>query len=274
LKKYVKVDCTSPVTIKEIGQPHYYNSAEDITYVTTSTPIWLNTTDEPGVCAVGCDYLVWEIYLFNESSQGWDLIESGNESSNKAMIYFGEECHHKLVWWAVDKFGNKEETHVQFHNVDDTPPTTIKEYGTPQCYLPEDLKLMDDGTEICITSHTPIYLNATDGGLCPVGSYIIYYRVWYDSQWSEWLQGEQTTDVVITMDGLGAPFNQDCWHFINYYAVDDLMNTEEIHNQTFFVDNTPPVIVKTIGTAPSMTMNTASSPPPQSLSMPTMTAAV
>ena len=247
-KKYVRVDCAPPITIKEIGQPQYYNAAEDITYVTTSTPIWLNTTDQPGVCAVGCDYLIWEIYLFNESSQGWDLIESGNETSNKAVIYFNEECHHKLVWWAVDKFGNTEETHVQYHNVDDTPPTTIKEYGSPQCFQ-EDLKLLfiEDGNEICITSHTPIYLNATDGGLCPVGSYIIYYRVWYDGQWSDWLEGEQTTDVVLTMDDLGAPFNQDCWHFINYYAVDDLMNTEEIHNQTFFVDNTPPVIVKTVG---------------------------
>jgi len=247
-KKYVKVDCSPPITIKEIGQPQYYNAAEDITYVTTQTPIWLNTTDQPGVCAVGCDYLIWEIYLFNESSQGWDLIESGNESDNNAVIYFNEECHHKLVWWAVDKFGNTEETHVQYHNVDDTPPTTIKEYGTPQCFQ-EDLKLLfiEDGNEICITSHTPIYLNATDGGLCPVSSYIIYYRVWYNGQWSDWLQGEQTTDVVVTMDDLGAPFNQDCEHFINYYAVDDLMNTEEIQNQTFYVDNTPPVIVKTVG---------------------------
>jgi len=244
-KRYVKVDCTPPVTTKEIGEPKYYDSSEDITYVTTSTPIWLNTTDQPGVCAVGCDYLHWETYIYNESSQGWDLLQSNNESSNKAVIYFTEECHHKLVWWAIDKFGNKEETHVQFHNVDDTPPTTIKEYGYPKC-LREDFKLTIE-PPICITSHTPIYLNATDGGLCPVGSYIIYYRVWYNGQWSAWLHGGQTTDVVITMNDLGAPFNQDCEHFINYYAVDDLMNTEEIHNQTFYVDNTPPVIVKTVG---------------------------
>lgn len=245
-KKYVRVDCTPPTTTKEIGEPKYFDSSQDITYVTTWTPIWLNTTDQPDGCAVGCRYLIWEIYLFNDSSQTWDLIESGNESTNKAVIYFTEECHHKLVWWAVDWFGNKEDPHVQFHNVDDTPPTTIKEYGTPQC-LQQDF-LFDGGSEtICITSHTPIYLNATDGGLCPVGSYIIYYRVWYNGQWSDWMQGAQTTDVMITIDDLGAPFNQDCMHFINYYAVDDLMNTEETHNQTFFVDNTPPVIVKTVG---------------------------
>jgi uncharacterized repeat protein (TIGR01451 family) len=248
LKKYVKVDCTPPVTIKEIGQPQYYNAAEDITYVTTQTPIWLNTTDEPGVCAVGCDYLHWEIYIFNETSQGWDLLGWSDEYSNKAVLYFGEESYHKLVWWAVDKFGNKEETHVQYHKVDNTPPTTVKEYGTPQCYQEEQFAKLDNGeTDLCITSHTPIYLNATDGGECPAGVYMIYYKIWYNGAWSDWFNGAPQSNVVFTLDQLGAPWNLDCLHYINYYAVDNLMNTEEPQNQSFYVDNTPPVIVKTVG---------------------------
>jgi len=240
LKKYVKVDCTPPVTVKEIGQPQYYNAAEDITYVTTSTPIWLNTTDQPGNCSVGCDYLHWEIYIYNETSQGWDLLSWGDEYSNKAVLYFGEECHHKLVWWAIDKFGNKEDTHVQFHKVDNTPPTTIKEYGSPQCII------VDGEETICITSHTPIYLNATDGGGCPAGVSLIIYRIWYNDQWSPWMYSTDS-NVVITLDQLGAPWNQDCLHYINYFAIDNLMNAEDLKNQTFYVDNAPPVIVKTLG---------------------------
>ncbi|HEC76438.1 MAG TPA: PKD domain-containing protein, partial [Thermoplasmatales archaeon] len=323
------VDDTPPVSYKTIGDPKYPESGPDEgRWVTTSTPIYLNATDM-GECAVGSWRIHWEIWL------NGSLIDSGvGDWYETVIIYFTEECNHTLIWWAEDDLGNMETPHIQTHYVDDTPPTTVKEYGNPKyggltsceyhiilydiygdgwnngyvdVYVngipiytdltlstgagPESYPIpVSDGDVIfvdytygsfpheniyeitdcfdstvvymqCghsdidydwtgtadvpsipqfITSSTPIYLNATDGGLCAVGSYEIFYRIWYNGEWSDWQSGGLNTNVVIYVP-------DECKHYIEYYAVDDLGNTEEIHNQTFYVDNTPPTVTKEIG---------------------------
>jgi len=220
------VDADGPVVDKDIGWPQCGD------FVNFSTKIWLNATDfvhaNPN-CSVGdIAKICWNITV-NEVTTNYC------KDGDKANFTFTEECNHTLEFWAVDALGNEGPIPhaTQWHLVDDTPPTTIKEYGNPKCGCE---------CEPYITSHTPIYLNATDGGLCKVGGVTIYYQVCYNGTWTS--LRSSTEDVNLTMEELGFPWNQSCEHYIEYYAVDCLGNTEELHNQTFYVDNEGPEVDK------------------------------
>ena len=153
-----------------------------------------------------------------------------NGSVDVGPINFTEECMHYLEFFSIDYIGNTEDITNQTHYVDDTPPTTTKEYGSP------------NGTCLSatwITGNTSIYLNATDSdGNCAVGNYTIHYRVWYNGSWTSWMNGTVNTDVEFNMDDLS--LGGSGLHYIEYYAVDALGNTETLHNRTFHVDNEGP----------------------------------
>jgi uncharacterized protein YegL len=122
-----------------------------------------------------------------------------------------------------------------FNNTEIPPPVTTKEYGSPKC-------IKDSNTYI--TSHTPIYLNTTYLG----NYYVIHYRVWCQSGWSSWINGAPNTNVAFILNDLGSPWNQNCKHFIEYYADDSTAGkVETTHNQTFYVDNLGPSVGKEIG---------------------------
>ena len=238
-KQKHKVDCTPPVTTKEIGEPKYYNQSENITYVTTSTTIWLNTTDGDNPCAVGCEYLHWEIWWFNESGEDWELIDGGNESDNQVEFTFTEECEHKIIWWAVDYLGNKEEEHVQFHKVDDTPPETIKEIGEPKYHnISENITY--------VTTSTSIWLNTTDQTEpCAVGCEYLWWEIYV---LDEWMQVFLFVDSGIEYSNqVELTFSEECHHRIRWGSVDYLGNVEETHLQSHKVDDTPPIIEKDVG---------------------------
>jgi len=221
------VDADGPIVEKVIGFPQYGD------FVNFSTTINLTATDQI-VGDINCStQCIQTIY--------WTITVSGGEpmsyyhDGNTTEFTFDEECNHTLEFWAVDCLGNEGPHTTQTHYVDDTPPTTVKEYGTPKCGCEPPY----------ITSQTPIYLNATDGGLCKAGGVTIYYRVWFDGTWTTWM--DSATNVTLTMEQLGLPWDDDCIHYIEYYAADCLGNTEELHNQTFYVDNTGPTVAKDIG---------------------------
>jgi uncharacterized protein YegL len=122
-----------------------------------------------------------------------------------------------------------------FNNTEIPPPVTTKEYGSPKCMKNADTY---------ITPHTPIYLNTTYLG----NNYVIHYRIWYQGLWSDWINGAPNTNVAFTLNDLGSPWNQNCKHFIEYYANDPGADkVETTHNQTFYVDNLGPSVVKEIG---------------------------
>lgn len=233
------VDDTAPMTTKEIGHPLYGD------FVTTHTPIWLNTTD-PGQCAVGCDYLHWEIYKWDESSSEWVWKRGCCESSNHAKIYFDEECKHKIAWWGIDYLGNTETVHEQIHYVDDTPPTTMK-------------TVMGESSGNINELGTAITLNATDDGcLGGVGVQYLHYEIWWDSN-NDSIVDYQKVNVTITdgdledfAGGFGAitimyTFNQTGYHEVSWYSSDYLGNTEPLCIQLHYIDDTPSVTTKEIG---------------------------
>ncbi|MBC7128620.1 MAG: tandem-95 repeat protein [Thermoplasmatales archaeon] len=105
------------------------------------------------------------------------------------------------------------------------PPLTTLTFGTPHYY---------DGTYHWITSATQITLTATDG---ESGVKATYYRIWYDGSWSDWTTYTESFTLA-----------DECLHYIEYYSEDKAGTIEDVHNQTVYVDNTPPETTLTFGT--------------------------
>ena len=104
------------------------------------------------------------------------------------------------------------------------PPVTTENVGEPKY-------------EEYLTSATKINFTAADEF---PGVNKTYYRVWYNGSWAP---ADGTGEGIdnnfsvytenITLDGEGL-------HYIEFYSVDNAGNNEVIHNQTHYVDNTPP----------------------------------
>jgi PKD repeat protein len=204
------VDDTPPTTTKTIGWPQYMNGD----YVTTWTPITLSATDDSGGSGVK------EIhYIIN----GIETIIYGDN----VVFYFTEECTHVLEYWAVDNVGNEEAHNVQIHYVDDTPPTTYVEHIFAHGYYLDP----SSGIEYLKCGYD-ITLKAYDGGLCQSGVLEIWYN--YGEGWFV-VPGDT---VTFTMP------NEECIHLLQYFAVDNLGNIELIKEKEFYIDCTPPIIMK------------------------------
>ncbi|RLI86255.1 MAG: hypothetical protein DRP01_04615 [Archaeoglobales archaeon] len=179
-------DPNPPVVYKEYGQPCYV--AEDpefwhsqdgsrlIHWITSNTTIWINATDPEGIA-----YIAYRIWNFTHGWGPWNYVYS-DTAAITIYDYYGreDECKHKIEYYAVDEDGNVSETYWQYFYVDDTPPSVTIEFGEPFC---------TDGSAICITSDTPIWLNATDGEWniqnrsCPSGIDHIEWAEWWNGTW-------------------------------------------------------------------------------------------
>jgi len=78
-----------------------------------------------------------------------------------------------------------------------------------------------------VTSKTTFNLT-----VIPTSTYVnkTYYRIWYKGSWTPWMEYKGN----FTLKG-------ECKHYLEYYSVDKAGNQERIHNQTHFVDDSPPV---------------------------------
>jgi len=132
-----------------------------------------------------------------------------------------------------------------------TPPTTTKVIGNPN---------YNSGTYV--TTHTPIWLNATDD---MSGVNATYYRIWYNNTWHPANETDYYGNNNITYNGSAywyvycsynasnpvdfgpIHFCEECMHYLVYYSIDNMSNEELKHNQTHYVDNTPPNISKQYG---------------------------
>ena len=123
-------------------------------------------------------------------------------------------------------------TFGQWLNITIDSPRTNKTIGEPKC-----------GTGYYVTSQTPFNLTAEDA---PNGTRLTdvnatYYRIWYNGNWTP-----QPGNGI----GIGGNFslytgnftlNQgEGLYYIEFYSDDTLGNEERIHNQSHFVDETPP----------------------------------
>lgn len=104
---------------------------------------------------------------------------------------------------------------------DTTPPSSAKAYDT------------GGSNNDWISSSTEITLIATDS---ESGVDATYYRIWYNGEWTSWV----TYTEPFNLSGTGK-------HYLEYYSVDNVGNKESTHNQTHYVDDTPPDTEKIIG---------------------------
>jgi hypothetical protein len=235
-KQKVRVDCKPPITTKAIGDPKY----DEGFWVTTSTLIEFDAVDQEEPCLVGVKEIHYRI-AWDENGNGEfdDPEEYGNwivVQGDHAEFYFQEECYHKLEWYAVDLFGNAEEIHVQYHKVDDTPPDTTKTIGNPK---------YDFG--YWVTTNTLFKLDAVDlPPDCPSGVEEICYRIGYDENKDEVFDEDEFGPWVCEpIDHVEFDMDEECYHVLEWYSVDNLGHIEETHIQYHRVDDTPPVTVKT-----------------------------
>jgi len=98
------------------------------------------------------------------------------------------------------------------------------------------------GNTTVITSYyvnfsTPIYINITDNGTepCIVDSLHVRVGIWYGGEWNYTWHNQSESPMNLTLH-----LNEECMHYLNITAYDDLGNMI-YDNETFYVDNTPPV---------------------------------
>jgi len=143
--------------------------------------------------------------------------------------------------------------HCENPHKDEYPPETDKWYEGPYKF--------GSGPEEWITSATEVWMSAEDKGpdglpQCIVGVDKIWYKDVYLPEEEDWHYcyedcGEWTPNDYEDEGWVEylEPFfkSPDSCHIIEFYSEDLLGNKEEIDWQCVFVDNTPPVITKTIG---------------------------
>jgi hypothetical protein len=232
------VDTKLPVTVKTVGDPKLSGSGFDY-WITQQTPITLNCSDQNPHPS---DHVI--LYAKYKVDDGaWVDLTTSN---GYIQFHFNEDSVHTLEYWCVDQLGNTETHHIEVDKVDTTPPNTTKTYGTPLVTTNGDYPKW-------INSSTPITLTATDGGaICHIGVNKTYWRNTivddrnclsdYDCQM--YAQGSGT---FTEYTGQFTKPTESC-HLIEYYSVDLLGNAEPVKKQCVYVENTPPVSNKTLGT--------------------------
>jgi hypothetical protein len=230
------VDNKAPVTTKTVGDPKFAGNGFDW-WITNHTLITLNCTDQT-------PHPVDHVTLYAKYKVDGGYWVNLTTTDGYTQFTFPEDSIHTLEWYCVDALGNTEATQTEVDKVDTTPPTTTKTYGLPR--YPDD-----QYHPKWINSSTQITLTATDGGaICAVGVNKTYWRNTIVGN----IYCEDNNECQMNAQGSGSwneyltPFTKptESCHLIEYYSVDYLGNVEPVKKQCVYVENTSPVIDKTI----------------------------
>jgi hypothetical protein len=234
------VDSTPPVTTKTYGIP--FKEKDGKHWITSATPITLKATD----AKVGVDYIKYRYCLDAGCYEDCGPCDCGDKASwetvydDEVTFTILEDSEHCIEFYAVDKLGNEETIKQQCVYVDNKPPQTTKEIGSP--------KVEKDG-KIYITKDTEIKLTCNDQDPHPVDHSAIKYRYRFaetceglaSATWTDWLDPNGADPVVKIIK-----FTEDSCHELEYYCTDALGNTETVHSEIDIVDTKPPVITKEV----------------------------
>jgi len=223
--QYHRVDDTPPETLKTFSGPTYDDPVygEDYWLQDHGTRIYLDATDKTDPCAVGVEYLFVELWFFNHITGGWEQVFDEQVSGDHFNFTIEEDCLHEIRWYAVDYLGNTEQEHIQQHRVDSQPPVTRKTVNDPWCGM----------YYYYVNTSSLIELDAVDQlDPCAVGVKEIHYRIGFDANQNNTFEPSEFRDWV-TVQGNHTEFyfTEECYHKLEWYAVDYLGNTETTHYQ-------------------------------------------
>jgi len=182
-----------------------------------TTPRYVNYSTQFSFSVVDYSGTGYDTYYYIDTSPPILYVGSFTVSTEGA---------HTIYYYSIDNLGNIEDTKEFEIIADNSSPITDIAIGDPQ-YVSED---------VWVTSATELTLNATDGGLIPVGINHTKYRIW-NGVWSEWRIYENGFTLGVN-DGI---------RYVEFYSVDLLGNIEPTNNRTYGVDNTPPTTAISIG---------------------------
>jgi len=199
-------DTTPPITTLEIDVPKYVDASGNI-YISSTSPFILSAQDNTG--GTGVSLTLYQLYNSTYNS-GWLTY------STPFYLTGATDGQYYIDYYSTDNEGNVEGTKSTIINLDNTPPTTTLTIAEP--------KYVSGLTYV--TSNTSFSLAAVDAGS---GVNEKNYRTWCDGDWTAWT----TNTGDFTLSGEGK-------HYLEYYSADNLENDEDTHNQTYYVDDTPP----------------------------------
>ena len=205
----VRVLAPPPITALSIGTP---SVGAPLTYITSATPLGLTPQDRSRSGILHAWYRT-------DAGPWFDFLSSG-------PFAISDEGEHVVSWYSEDNAGNAEAAQGRTLRVDNSPPSTTLEVGSPK-YV---------GVTLFVTPTTPFSLRAADGGPFPVGLGLVEFRI-DGGAWAP-----NSLPFTIPIEGL---------HRVEYRSADLLGNTEATHAQTLIVDATPPGLTATVG-APSV----------------------
>ena len=205
----IAVDETPPESWKEFIGPYWRSGGID--WVTSKTMICINATDYGCLYPAGVCKIKYRIAIYET-----DPFINYTGCFNLSEYGEGE---YEIEHYAKDCICNTEEVKENNVWVDDTPPTLEKTVGDP-----------NESTYggYYVTTDTEITLSASDSG---VGLDKLEYKI-NDGDWTEYT-GPFT-------------FGEECIHNLSVRAVDRLEHTT-YDNETFYVDDSPPVTTKDVG---------------------------
>ena len=201
------IDNTAPQTSLEFGAPQYADH-EGAIYLSSATDCTLSAIDdESGVRDV------------------FYRIDGGAWSAYAPFTIAGEDGHHSISFYAVDRLGNREPEQTIEVVVDNSPPVTTTTVSDPQY-------ASADGT-LYVTSASTVSLSADDN---LSGVSLTEYRL--DD--GAWLNYAAAISLAELSNGL---------HSVSYRSIDRLGNPSEEEAIEVILDNVSPETVLEIENA-------------------------
>jgi len=239
-------------------------------WIDYETIIWLDCEDEGCDDGVGTEYTYYRWWydvnldgvedadeMYPAIGQGYLHTDGHYYSSDFPHIplSWDAECVHYLYFFNIDLLGNDEDVNEVVFYVDGEEPSSYSEVDGDDTYLP----WIDDGSNINLYC----YDYGCDGteAFEGVGTEWTYYRWWWDAddcggpcEFDTFVPAQDGSEGYlfgsyyylrvpassetpsVTIDWTG----QDCTHYLFYFNVDLLGNTESLHSEVYYVDAVAP----------------------------------
>ena len=207
------------------------SNIESMAYFYSSKPITINATASDSLSGVSAVKLY---YRYSSDNATWGTWQNfATDSSAPYQWDFtapNGDGYYEFYSIAVDNAGNEESKSTAEENVclDTTPPSTVitasPSYGNH------------------VTSNSVITLVASDA---VTGVNATYYRIWNGSWHPAPGNGYGKSHNFYIYSG-SFSLSKEGTNYVEYYSDDALGNEEAIHNKTYLVDDTPPIITNVV----------------------------